>query len=182
MGWTFKTTRGTKAEIKNEILASLGAYSILHRTVGNHLWVAVRPLGEVEEGCVLLFLLKSSRGCWGYKDMDEGMGPYYYDCPESVIAAAGPTTKPLALAWRAKVREYHAEKKLRKGIADGVKVGDVVTLKNAAVKEFRITAIVGKKLYGVPADGGTTTYRIPRSWILRTHRDLGVCALDPSAY
>jgi hypothetical protein len=43
---------------------------------------------------------------YGYKIMDEGMGPYYYSCPREFLNMATANPNP---AWRLKVLEYHGE-------------------------------------------------------------------------
>ena len=42
----------------------------------------VRGQGEV---FVALYLISNSKGEWGYKDLDDSVGPYYFDCPLSYI-------------------------------------------------------------------------------------------------
>jgi len=37
---------------------------------------------------------------FGYKDMDETMGPYSYDCPRSILDKLTPTDHEYALKWR----------------------------------------------------------------------------------
>jgi len=44
---------------------------------------------------------------WGYRDMCESMGPYYYNCPLRYLEMA-PEQCP---EWRAKVRAWHAQRK-----------------------------------------------------------------------
>jgi hypothetical protein len=39
---------------------------------------------------------------FGYKDMDEVEGPYYYDCPQRVLDLLTPTDNKTALEWRRK--------------------------------------------------------------------------------
>ena len=39
---------------------------------------------------------------WGYKDMDEGVYPYYFTCPERILAQS---TVPDESGWRAACRE-----------------------------------------------------------------------------
>lgn len=46
-----------------------------------------------------------------YKDMDETMLPYYFDCPKSILDLLSPTDNESALEWRRKCRERIAEKK-----------------------------------------------------------------------
>ena len=57
---------------------------------------------EHTERYIMLYLVESMGGALAYKDMDEEMGPYYYDCPPELFAIC-PTTSPRALAWRDKV-------------------------------------------------------------------------------
>lgn len=48
---------------------------------------------------------------FSYKDMDESMGPCYYDCPESILKLLSPTDSEYALNWRASCREQTSAKK-----------------------------------------------------------------------
>lgn len=45
---------------------------------------------------------------FGYKDMDEDMGPCEADCPESILDLLTPTDRPYAVKWRARCRENAA--------------------------------------------------------------------------
>jgi len=42
---------------------------------------------------------------FGYKDMEESEGPYYYNCPERILRLLTPTTNEYALKWRKKCWE-----------------------------------------------------------------------------
>ena len=54
-------------------------------------------------------------GCiWGYKDMDETMHPYYYDCPASILALLTPTDSKCANEWREGCRRKIAERAERR--------------------------------------------------------------------
>lgn len=48
---------------------------------------------------------------FSYKDMDESMGPYKYDCPKGILDLLSPTTNEYALKWRQLCYENHAKKK-----------------------------------------------------------------------
>jgi hypothetical protein len=50
---------------------------------------------------------------WGYKGMDESVGPCYYDCPLAYLDMVPQAEGPYAQAWREKVRAYHAQRKGR---------------------------------------------------------------------
>lgn len=51
---------------------------------------------------------------WGYKDMDETMGPYSYDCPAAILDMLSPTDNPTSNGWRQACREHAAEKAARR--------------------------------------------------------------------
>ena len=40
-----------------------------------------------------------------YKDMHEGMGPYYYGASDEVLSALSPTTNKYIMEWREKCRQ-----------------------------------------------------------------------------
>lgn len=48
---------------------------------------------------------------FGYKDMDEGMGPNESDCPEAILDLLTPTDRPYAVAWRARCRANAAARR-----------------------------------------------------------------------
>lgn len=50
---------------------------------------------------------KEMRG-WGYKDMDESVGPHYYSCPLSYLDEVPQPESTFCRDWRDRVRAYHA--------------------------------------------------------------------------
>ena len=48
---------------------------------------------------------------FSYKEMDETVGPCYYDCPKGILDLLTPTDSEWANNWRAKCRERLEEKK-----------------------------------------------------------------------
>lgn len=58
-------------------------------------------------GCDLLEYSKSDEG-WGYKDMEESMGPYYFSCPLSYLDMVPVVANE---SWREGVRRYHEKQK-----------------------------------------------------------------------
>jgi hypothetical protein len=48
---------------------------------------------------------------FAYKDMDETMGPCYYDCPKSILDLLTETDNEAALEWREKCREAKTAKR-----------------------------------------------------------------------
>lgn len=58
-------------------------------------------------------LTKKARNEWGYKGMDEGMGPNEARCPATILNLLSPTEHEYALAWRQRCREHIEWKKAR---------------------------------------------------------------------
>ena len=83
--------------------------TIAHCTRGNVLWSVVeitrKQDGGRKERFISCCLLGCERGSgWGYKCMDESMGPFYYSCPLSYLDLA-PTVANHK--WRQAVKAYH---------------------------------------------------------------------------
>ena len=159
MGWSYSYGAHEKNDIKNMILGDLrdGGYTVIkHSTVGSHFWLAV---SRERVSFVLLCLLGKSDGVWGYKDMTEDMGPYFYDCPQSIIKAVGPTANPRAQEWRAKVETYHQTKKRRAQALKALKIGDLVEFVGI-VGSYRVTST--SPLYGIELTTGNH-YRLPKN-------------------
>lgn len=114
MGWTFyaEPSKG-KSDIEAEVTATRpGPRGGYHRTLrkqwsGNRLWCVHESKvdGEIVR-YVGLYLCRRDRGRWGYKAMDETMGPFYYDCPPGFLSGL---TEPRGCAaeWRAEVARRH---------------------------------------------------------------------------
>jgi hypothetical protein len=76
----------------------------------NTLWVVREVfIKETQETkryieCILIHYDRKDK-CYGHKDMDESMGPYYFDCPLSFLQIATVTNQE----WRNKVIDYHKQ-------------------------------------------------------------------------
>lgn len=125
MGWLFSCDRNFGkqdqiAKFREPGYWSNGVKLLADRVVGNHYWAAI----ELASGRKLVFLALLQSGGknmgWGYKDMDESMGPCYFDCPLSLLAMTDEPTEGYAVAWRAKVRAHHAAKKARPKLTTGL--------------------------------------------------------------
>lgn len=176
MGWLFLHECRTKADVRNHLLKDLSRSDeraerrvLEHRTVGNHLWLAYEcvPTDPAQKPIkiVILALLAQDQRRWGYKDMDENMGPYYYDCPKAVIEAVGPTENEHALKWRAKVETFHTRNAERRAMLRAIAVGSEIVLKGCTPERFKVTRIDGAKLYGECARSGSGPYKIPKKAI-----------------
>lgn len=52
-------------------------------------------------------LLRCDQGEWGYKDMEESMGPYYFSCPLSYLNLVPIDQYGGNAEWREQVIEHH---------------------------------------------------------------------------
>ena len=134
MGWTFGYESDRKRfieHITSKSHFSDGYTPLEYRVVGNHVWQLVLKNSTGDKFITLALIAKQRNGGWGYKGLSEDMGPYYYDCPLSLLKKATAPLNKYAADWRDKVREYHAEKVQRRQL----KPGAVFTLGNT---QYRI--------------------------------------------
>lgn len=62
--------------------------------------------------CLVNYNLRAADGyVFGYKDMDETMGPYEIGCPEDILDLLTPTDSAYAKDWRARCRAALAARK-----------------------------------------------------------------------
>ena len=108
MGWLFGYD--TRKELADHLIRGNGVHTLKHCWVGNNLWTVqewTKQDGSVVR-FVALYLCKGnrhSRYAWGYKDVDETMGPYQHDFPVSWLDLLSPIDSEYALEWRANVRK-----------------------------------------------------------------------------
>lgn len=158
MGWYY-TEASKKAVIDDVTKAWVGASGSRHHTLakcvrGNVLYTVNEVLTyengiEKSDRYIGIFLLGVSDGHWGYKPMDESMGPYNYDCPISYLDMAPIAPSGYAADWRTKVRIHHANKAKRRG----AKVGDTIVFKTgvkfhgSVLTREKVSMVSGTKIY-----------------------------------
>jgi hypothetical protein len=157
MGWSYNTRKQSKESFVHEIIMgfSNNALVLAHSVRGNNLWVLVKPSDA--DPIICLFLMSSDKGCWGYKSMDESMGPYYYNCPLTFLDRSpephGCNINHMdsGRTWRDYVRDHYKELSNR----DKPKVGDTVKLDPEKYpgyqQSYRVTDNLGRK--GLLLDG-----------------------------
>ncbi|MGH8549817.1 MAG: hypothetical protein ACRERU_14675 [Methylococcales bacterium] len=134
--------------IKDETTAEGSLRRCLKHTLrGNVLWTVweiTRADGSMWRyiGCDLL---QCQRGFgWGYKDLTEADGPYYYSCPPIYLALV-----PEANAeWREAVRAQH----------ERIPVGSRLTFKDLTIPEATVVEVKGRTLI---VSHRNQWYRIP---------------------
>lgn len=163
MGWTFNTNgqrraamiaeRAETREWKRKDGAAVKDVVLAHCFRGGRfsgVWYAVhertatkRGMGVERERWLEVTLMKCNGGEWGYKDMEESMGPCEVSCPLGYLEMVPEKTCPekcegcakdscsglWARRWRARVRAYHAERDAARVKAKALTPGTIVQLK-----------------------------------------------------
>lgn len=129
MGWDYCYEDTEIADVVTRLVRSVSwkdsageAHSrttFAHSLRGRTLWTVedIRQ-GEKTERVIGCHLLRKSRseGCWGYKAMCEGMGPYHYDCPLRYLDLVPQPTGGYG-GWREKVHAWHAKRRATRSAA-----------------------------------------------------------------
>lgn len=175
MGWTF-IQRSTRASVIAEVLSSAFHETVDHVIHGNVVYAIKRVPDRADvvpekrgREYIAVFLI-SGRGepgyRYGYKSLDETMGPCYYDCPLRFLERVPCPDSQHAVEWRAAVRRHHAETASRRRFLRQLRVGDTVTLMDGCrPASLRITS--ADPLKGEGPDG--RTYSVPPRYVKVPH-------------
>jgi hypothetical protein len=104
---------------------------------------------------------------FGYKDMDETMGPYLYDCPERILKLLTPTEHEWAKEWREKcwerIRAKKARPRLKKGMV--IKFADSIVFRSGKEEDTFRVVDPRKLTFESAGKGYFGTFKLPR-WTL----------------
>ncbi len=167
MGWTFHHN-STKAELVADIIqpTNTAPYRTLnHKLAGSELWTLMQKDGEAP--VIVLFLLQKDGDNYGYKDMDESMGPYYYKVPQSFLDRAPVTCQ----SWRDRVAAQASLKALRAAKFASLKPGDLVRLDGCTIDEVQVCRVEKNYFVGQVTVGPTKNIGIGRGSIVRVKKD-----------
>lgn len=134
--------------------------TIAHSCAGSVLWSVIERVNtskQTIERFIACTLLEGARDNWGYKGLDESMGPYYYSCPLSYLDLV-----PVVACeeWRQKVREYWQGKADARKKSATLKVNDRIRLPdNWTVRDFTLREKVKNTWTAYGPDG--RVYRLP---------------------
>lgn len=118
MGWLFSYSIRTRKDLIESLRRPerFGQnIQLLHSAaMGKNHWYLAKTIstGEIWIGLDMMQGGGHTGDGWGYKDMSEHAGPYVYNCPLHFLDKASPATG-YAVAWREKVRKYHADRAAR---------------------------------------------------------------------
>ena len=194
MGWLFMSvasmgaTRTPKSYLDAQLTyeraqddGSIVGFRVLRSAcVGNRVYYAAAQPYALRDGaenakpavaivCLVRWNPRAASGeHFGYKDMDETMGPYEADCPESVLALLGSTSSESAIDWRRRCLNNLALRKRQ--IADGmvIRLASPMTFTNGYVGDEFTMEMRGRKLVFVsPAGDRYTISRFrERDWTI----------------
>jgi hypothetical protein len=161
MGWYY-THGASRSDVIDELTEDRVTDERVFRTLrkcfrGNTMY-ALHESGKPGEtkkwiGVYLLQRGTSDFPGWGYKPMDETMGPYHCDCPVSYLDEADEPMGDTAKEWREACRERAAARASKKP-----KVGETWTLRGCRIDAVRIVSL--RPLRGLHQG---TRYKIKRS-------------------
>ena len=127
MGWLFGYSWHTKKELIDHLVNNFKFSDTAVR--GNVLYGVAPTIRNVTDNfgdiiqnpdggkVIIICLLSCDRSnrnypMWGYKDMDEGMYPYQFNCPERILAQS---TVPDVRGWRAACRASRVSSRFKEG-------------------------------------------------------------------
>ena len=166
MGWTFSTQWPDKSAMIKHLCDEQTMYTTIAKCVRGSALYAVHEAKSTASGSwkriIAVYLLGSNtrRGeGWGYKDMDESMGPTVADCPPKYFDLVPEVPNAYALAWRMRCIENAARKSVK------LKVGDRIKLRPSfTVGELVVTCVKPLRATSVAWPDGSV-YRVKRSMI-----------------
>lgn len=123
MGWLYGWDR--RKDLIDHLVGGNGVATVAHCLKGNNLWVVHEHEGK---RWVCLYLIRGRNGHngWGYKELDETMAPYYYNCPLSYIDMCEELDSQSSRDWRASVRKWHAAQKAKSTPGARLSYGGVI--------------------------------------------------------
>ena len=187
MGWTTDIELPTGATLKGEIDRMLTFEQGERRSavlassiVSSTYYAAVEAHGANGYHAIFAAVILTSTSntryggrSWGYKDMDENMGPYRYGCPARILDLLTTTDNDSANKWRASCREVLA----RRSKCKTLKAGMVIKLHHpmkftdgAEIDTFKVVERLFKP--GLVFDHGGRLYKPCRSALVATGYDV----------
>ena len=132
----FTHDSGTSASM---VIAAAAVGSTIYAAIRNH----DRASGKSYVFCAVILFKNNERDGFGYKDMDESMGPCEVDCPDRIMRLLSPIEElpnpGYAAQWRASVAVAKARKAEARLKISKLAIGDKVKLTHSA--HFRSSGI-----------------------------------------
>lgn len=167
MGWTFSTQWPDKSAMIKHLCDEQVLYTTIAKCVRGSALYAVHEAKSKASGSwtriIAVYVLGSDvkrGGGWGYKDMDESMGPTVADCPPKYFELVPEVPNEYASAWRMRCIENAQRKSVKLHVGDRIKLRP-----NYTVEELVVVSV--KPLRAKPAAwlNSNATYALKRSMI-----------------
>lgn len=132
MGYHFiENCRSIRSTV-DEVVRAFGEHLIDYSLRGQELYVAARHKDNANIVSIVVCLIrKDHSGCYGFKLMDEGQHPYYYNCPEKILKLSN---NPNGNKWRLQCRANREVYKIQQKIVETAMVGEEVETTHGRVK------------------------------------------------
>jgi hypothetical protein len=108
MGWTYSTKWNTKNDMLHYLVGTFpndSCHFVAKEQDYSILWT-VSPFKSSK--IIVCTLLQPSGNGWGYKMMDEVMGPFFYSCPIEFLELTD-SSEYKNDGWRLNVIEFHSQ-------------------------------------------------------------------------
>lgn len=124
---------------------------------------------------VTLMQYYRSHNGWGYKDMDETVGPYQCNCPEKYVKMADEAGEPAnqhAKEFRESVRKHHADRREALKRVKAMKTGDVFASRRSGENYvFECRTRDGKGGYVIGRDKHGDRYKVSIRDVRAAHEE-----------
>lgn len=169
MGWLFNFA--TKAALVEHLLSdriSSKFFRADYSLRGNRLWVLYQDRNSAANCLICLYMLEYMAGegpySWGYKSLEETMGPNATDCPERILAKST-CNDEYAVQWRAACREARRVANNQEKAKRALKPGDTFVYNG---KPITFEGLSGGRIIGVNENGQRFRYKTGRIEVSRT--------------
>lgn len=156
MGWLFSSQWDTRKELISDLTQTetneeRTRTCLAHCLRGNVLWTVWEisyPDEKIDRRYIGCDLVQNGgkREGWGYKDMDESCGPFYYTCPPKYLVMVPEVANQ---EWRDKVLHRHSIKTMP------IKIGQVVGLQYCSTNYLKVQALLSAGAIRGVTRGGT---------------------------
>jgi hypothetical protein len=154
---TFESEKATYRVLQSALVAMRHYYAAVE--------IREKTTNKRDVNCVICLVnykpLDKEGFIFGYKDMDESMGPYVTDCPASILDLLTPTDSAYANEWREKCRRRLNKIMPKQG--DSIVLSTPLKFKDGTTQErFRAIELeIGKRKRLVFAGSTGAYYRLP---------------------
>lgn len=178
MGWTF--THKPEGITAKEFLvkeftedSERASFKVLKSAVKLHVGYfqierIIKATGERSVFALVVHIQRcpSDHHNFGWKEVEESMGPYEVDCPLDILDGLDETTSEYALRWRKDVLEYNARKK-KAGIKNGqwVKFAKPISFTDGSKGQVFQCEKRGRKTF-FSKKGGWGVYKISKRCLM----------------